>query len=160
MKLCFDSLEELQTFYEATFGEDGPADVKKPRRGRPRKDEQPAMSAPDPVMPPAQQAPPPPMSFQAPAAAPQAAPVGAGPFGAAGALPAGPSPEVTALVQRISTRADGAVASGQPADAVLQWFRGQVGAGAENATMDQIKTVFLAKLPQATLEFIAKSMNA
>jgi hypothetical protein len=69
-------------------------------------------------------------------------------------------PVVSGLVQRISARIDSALASGQPADAVLNWFRGQCGAEASAATMDQIKTVFLHKLAQPGLENIARLMNA
>jgi len=69
-------------------------------------------------------------------------------------------PVVTGLVQRISARIDSALASGQPADAVLTWFRGQCGAEAAAATMDQIKQVFLPKLAVPGLENIARLMNA
>lgn len=78
------------------------------------------------------------------------------------AFPGAPAadPVVAGLVQRIVARIDGAIASGQPADAVLGWFRGQCGAEAAGATMDQIKTVFLPKLAVPGLENIAKLMNA
>jgi hypothetical protein len=69
-------------------------------------------------------------------------------------------PVVAGLVQRIATRIDSAIDSGQPPDAVLNWFRGQCGAEASAATMDQIKTVFLHKLAVPGLENIAKLMNA
>jgi hypothetical protein len=79
-----------------------------------------------------------------------------------GGFPGAPviDPVVGALVGRIVTRIDSAIASGQPADAVLTWFRGQCGAEASAATMDQIKTVFLHKLQVPGLENIAKLMNA
>lgn len=69
-------------------------------------------------------------------------------------------PVVGGLVQRITARIDSAIANGQPADAVLNWFRGQCGAEASAASMDQIKTVFLHKLAVPGLENIAKLMNA
>lgn len=69
-------------------------------------------------------------------------------------------PVVAALVQRIVTRIDSAIAGGQPADAVLNWFRGQCGAEASAATMDQIRTIFLPKVAVPGLENIAKLMNA
>lgn len=72
----------------------------------------------------------------------------------------GPSPEVAALVQRISTRIDGLIQQGQPAADVLKWFQGQCGAEAANATMDQIKAHFLYKLPQPSLEDMAKLIAA
>jgi hypothetical protein len=73
--------------------------------------------------------------------------------------PAG-DPVVAGLVGRIVARIDSAIASGQPADAVLNWFRGQCGGEASAATMDQIKAVFLPKLAVPGLENIAKLMNA
>jgi hypothetical protein len=69
-------------------------------------------------------------------------------------------PVVAGLVQRINARIDSAIASGQAADAVLNWFRGQCGAEASAATMDQIKTIFLPKVAVPGLENIAKLMNA
>jgi len=79
-----------------------------------------------------------------------------------GGFPGAPAGDsvVAGLVQRIVARIDSAIASGQPADAVLNWFRGQCGAEAAAATMDQIKTVFLPKLAVPGLENIAKLMNA
>lgn len=65
-------------------------------------------------------------------------------------------PEIMALVGRVVAKIDGALASGQPADTVLNWFRGQCGPEAASATLDQIKTVFLAKLSQPALENIVK----
>lgn len=138
----FDSEEEFK------------ARIKNPRGGKGGdKDEsegQPASGvAPAPLMPPQQQ----------PGFAPQGQPAFAPP---SGGFPGAPAidPVVAGLVTRIATRIDGALASGQPADAVLGWFRGQCGAEAAGATMDQIKTVFLPKLSVAGLENIAKLMNA
>ena len=76
---------------------------------------------------------------------------------------AGPAPEVLALVARINARIDGAVASGQTVENVSTWFRGELikaGVDANNATLDQIKGVLLAKAPVPALEGIAKLMNA
>jgi len=125
------------------------ARIKNPRGGK--DDDAPATStAPAPLMPPHNPNPqfnpaPPPAAFTAPQVFPGA--------------PAG-DPVVAGLVQRIVARIDSAIASGQPADAVLNWFRGQCGAEAAAATMDQIKTVFLPKLAVPGLENIAKLMNA
>ncbi len=83
---------------------------------------------------------------------------GAGAFPAAAAPTV--APEVAALVQRIVTKLDAAIASGQPTDQVLAWFRGQCGPEAANFSMDQIKTVALPRLAQPGLENIAKLMNA
>jgi hypothetical protein len=93
---------------------------------------------------------------------PAAPPTFTPPQGFPSATAIGPvvDPVVAGLVQRIATRIDSALASGQPADSVLTWFRGQCGAEAAAATMDQIKTVFLPKLAVPGLENIAKLMNA
>ena len=126
--------------------------IKNPRGGKdddgPTVGQQGAAQAPAPIVP--------------PAAAFNPAPVPAAftpPQGFSGAQPAG-DPVIAGLVQRIVARIDGAIASGQPADAVLNWFRGQCGGEAAAATMDQIKTVFLPKLAVPGLENIAKLMNA
>lgn len=139
MKLCFDSIEEVKDFVGSLKG----------TRGKKGDDAEPqaANQAPAPLQPPAQQQP----AFNPPAQV-------AG-FPGAGAAP-GTDPAVHALVERIVKRIDGAIASGQPADAVLTWFRGQCGAEAANATMDQIKQSFLPKLAAPALENIAKLMNA
>lgn len=156
MKLCFESVDEVRDFVKnhlkgAGRGSKNAGDndegvtLAGPQGGQ----------APAPVMPPPNQAP----AFN-PGGAP--APQAFGGFPAAGA-PAGvggPSPEVQQIVQRINVRIDAAIASGQPQDAALGWFRGQCGAEAANATMDQIKQVFLPKLAMPQLEQIAKVMAA
>lgn len=122
-------------------------------------------AAPAPIMPP-----PGGQTFQPQGAGGQAfappAP-GAGPQGGAFPAPAvatfapQPDPAAVALVQRINTRVDAAVASGQ-ADAVLNWCRNQVVAvepGAGNFTLDQCKQAFY-KMTVPALENAAKLMNA
>jgi hypothetical protein len=149
MELTFSSIEEVKEFVKQLKGTRG---------GKGDKDDEPAPQnlAPAPLQPPAQ-------AFNPGGFAPPAAGAGqaaAGPF-AAGAPAV--APEVLALVGRITTRIDGALAAGQPADAALAWFRGEVtrhGHDASQATMDQIKTVFLSKLGVPALELIAKQMNA
>jgi hypothetical protein len=140
----FDSEEEFK------------ARIKNPRNrgGTDDGDGQATTQAPAPLQPSQQAQPtfnpaPPPAVFTPPAGFP----------GATAGAPVA-DPVVTGLVQRIVTRIDSAIASGQPADAVLNWFRGQCGAEASAATMDQIKTVFLHKLAVPGLENIAKLMNA
>jgi hypothetical protein len=129
------------------------ARIKNPRGGK-DDDGQPAgtTQAPPPLMPPQGQSTafnpaPPPAAFTPPQ------------FPGAAGQPT-VDPTVAGLVQRIVARIDSAIASGQPADAVLNWFRGQCGAEASAATMDQIKAVFLPKLAVPGLENIAKLMNA
>lgn len=126
--------------------------IKNPRGGKDGGEGQPTGNAPAPLMPPQQQT----TAFVPSASPPTAfAPPQPG-------FPSAPAvdPAVMGLVQRITARIDSAIASGQPADAVLGWFRGQCGAEAAAATMDQIKTVFLPKLAVPGLENIAKLMNA
>ena len=144
MKLCFDSIEEVKLFVGALKG----------TRGKGKGDEgdeggqtTTANQAPAPLMPPQGRQQP----FQPATFAPPANPFPQQPTG---------DPVVMGLVQRIVAKIDSAIASGQPADAVLNWFRGQCGAEASAATMDQIKTVFLHKLAVPGLENIAKLMNA
>lgn len=146
MKLCFDSIVEIREFVAALKGTRGKKDegddAATPGTG----------GAPAPLAPPKEQ---PGANFQTPPAQPSFTP----PAGFPGVGGAQPDP-TQAIVQRIVTRIDGAVASGQPADAVLTWFRSQCGAEAANATMDQIKANFLPKLAMPALENIAKLMNA
>jgi hypothetical protein len=141
----FDSEEEFK------------ARIKNPRKGGGSDDGsdtgQTTAQAPAPLAPPQTQQP-----FN-PAPAPAAFVPPQGFPGATAGAPVA-DPVVAGLVQRIVTRIDSAIAGGQPADAVLNWFRGQCGAEASAATMDQIKTVFLHKLQAPGLENIAKLMNA
>ena len=141
MKLCFDSIEEVKSFVASLKGTRGKKGEGDEAEG--------AAQAPAPLMPqnqPAFNPSPAPSTFQPPPNAFPGAPAG--------------DPVVAGLVARIVARIDSAIASGQPADAVLGWFRGQCGAEAAGATMDQIKTVFLPKLAAPGLENIAKLMNA
>lgn len=148
MKLCFESIEEVQEFVKRLKGTRG---------GKADKDDAETTgavttgAAPQPLMPPqGGQA----MGFPGTGAAfqpPQQQP----------SFPsAGVDPVVAGLVDRINKRIDGAIQSGQPADTVLTWFRSQCGAEAANATMEQIKGVFLPKLTVPALEQIAKLMAA
>lgn len=144
MKLEFESIEEVKEFVTKLKGTRG-------KGGKDDADEAPATGqVPAPLQPPQGQ------TFSPTAFAPQAA---AGAFPGPNAAPA-MDPAIATLVNRITTRIDGAVASGQPADQVLAWFRGQCGPEAANATMEQIKNVFLPKAAMPTLENIAKLMNA
>lgn len=130
-----------------------------------------AANVPAPALPPAGGS-----AMQAPVMQPTAgfpgatgfAPPAVGATQAGGAFPvaAAPAlvPEVQALVTRISNTVDNAIKGGQPAASVLQWFQGEcvkLGfAEAQNATLDQIKTLYLPKMNQSALENIAKLMNA
>jgi hypothetical protein len=149
MQLIFDSIEEVKAFVTQLKGTRGKG---KGDDGDDGAQTGPASNqAPAPLMPPQQQfnPAPPPATFTPP-------PVNPFPPQAQTAI----DPVIAGLVQRITARIDAAITSGQPADAVLNWFRGQCGAEASAATMDQIKNVFLHKLAAPGLENIAKLMNA
>jgi hypothetical protein len=141
MKLSFDSIEEVKEFVASLKG----------TRGKKGDTEDPP-SVPAPAQPPT-------TGF---VAGPQQAVFAPGPQ--APVTPAFPvatvDPAVASLVQRISTKLDAAIAGGQNADAALAWFRNRCGAEAANATMDQIKTVYLTKLSVPNLEETAKLMGA
>lgn len=145
MQLIFDSVDEVRTFVKNELkGQRGKKDDGEGDAGT-------AGSAPPLAMPPQQ--------GQQPAFNPQTAAF-TPPTAFPGGTPSNIDPATQAIVGRIVARIDGAIGSGQPADAVLTWFRGQCGAEAANATMDQIKQNFLPKLAMPTLENIAKLMNA
>lgn len=147
MRLSFDSIDEVKEFVKGLKGtRGGKGDAADEATGH----------APEPLKPPAGGAGFPGAGGFVPPGAGAGQTVG-GPFAAAAT---GPAPEVVALVNRISARIDGAIASGQGAGDVLTWFRGQCGAEAAQATMDQIKAVFLPKMAVPGLENIAKLMNA
>jgi hypothetical protein len=85
------------------------------------------------------------------------------PNNAGGGFPGGATgidPAVQGVVTRIVTKLDASLAAGNSADAALTWFRSHFGPEAAQATLDQIKQIFLARLPVAKLEDIAKMMGA
>ncbi|MEL7086871.1 MAG: hypothetical protein AAGL98_00265 [Planctomycetota bacterium] len=162
MKLCFDSIEEVKAFVGELKGtrggrkggsDDGEA---QPQAGQAPAPLNPPQGGPQAAMQPQQTT-----QFNPGAGFPGAAGASAG-FLGAGAP--GIDPNVQAVVQRIIVAMDGAIAKGQPAAAVLQWFQGEgVKAGvaeAQNATLDQIKGIVLPKMGLPALENIAKLMNA
>lgn len=75
--------------------------------------------------------------------------------GANGAAPPPTHPLVTAILARI----DGAVGSGQPAEAIVTWFRQQIGPDAANATLDQLKQVFIPRMTEVQLKQIAPQLG-
>jgi hypothetical protein len=133
MELKFSSVDEVKEFIKLLKGTRG---------GKGGDADEGTATAPAPLMPPA---------------------TGFNPGGMAPSFPgpgASVDPQISALVDRIVTKINGAVAGGQPADAVLTWFRGRCGPEAANATLDQIKGQFLAKLSVPHLEETAKLMGA
>jgi hypothetical protein len=59
------------------------------------------------------------------------------------------------LVAAILTRIDRAIMDGQPADNVVMWFRQQIGPDAKDATLEQIKQVFIPKMSEMQLTQLA-----
>jgi len=101
-----------------------------------------------------------PQQQQPPAAQPaqqQFAPPPGGFPGANGQMPS-PS-QVHPLVTAILARIDGAIQTGQSMDAIVTWFRQQIGPEAANATLDQIKQVFVPRMPEAQLKQIAQPLG-
>jgi hypothetical protein len=146
MRLSFDSIEEVKEFVKGLKGTRG---------GKNDAEETEVKgTAPAPLMPPAG-------GFAGPGAAAGFPGVAA----AGGAFPGGSAPQadpaVQAVVTRIVTKLDAALASGSSnPEGALTWFRSHFGPEAAQATLDQIKQVMLARLPVATLENIAKMMGA
>lgn len=143
----FDSMEEFESF--RTSG-------RKPRTKREEIDDAavaaPAAAQPAPAVTPAPSAaapPPAPQTFTPPPVA-----IHGFPSGNSGAPPA-PHPLVTAIIGKI----DGAIASGQQADAVIAWFRQQIGPDAAQATLDQIKSVFIPRMSEVQLRQIAPQLG-
>lgn len=141
MQLTFNSIEEVREFVKGLKG----------TRGGKNDD---AADAPAPINPPLQ---PTGTQFGAGSAGSfqgfgNPAPAGGSPFG-------GGAPAVHPLVGQIIARIDSAIASGQPPEAALGWFRSNLGPEAAQATMDQVKTVFLPRLASEQLAQIAKLMG-
>jgi hypothetical protein len=75
--------------------------------------------------------------------------------GSNGSAPAPSHPLVTAILARI----DGAVSSGQPSEAIVTWFRQQIGPDAANATLDQLRQVFIPRMTETQLKQIAPQLG-
>lgn len=171
--LQFDSLEEFDEFRGDNDG--GTATGEKPTRTRrSRKGADVGAQVPDPAPIPTGGLPGPETAAAIATQMPNA--ITAGPGGSvapstfavggfpgtapAGNVAPGPSEAVMNLVQRIGARMDAAIAGGHNANDALNWMRQQCGAEAAQATFDQIKQVYLPKLPESQLGEIAKLMAA
>jgi hypothetical protein len=160
MQLIFESVEEVRNFVKN--------ELKGARRGG-RDDG--ADDTPNPIMPNTQtagfgvQGGGQPAGFPGPGAQ-QAQPAGPGAAAfPAAAAPAntGIPPEALALTSRILGKAEEALKGGQPAESILNWFRtecAKIEPTAANATMDQIKTHFLPRMPMNVLQGFAQVMGA
>jgi hypothetical protein len=145
MKLEFNSIEEVKEFV---------AQLKGTRGKKGDSDGETGPLAPAPVMPTANPGGAP--AFQGPSAVQGFAPAAGAPFPAA----TGGDPAIATLVHRIGVGIDTQLARGSDPNNALTWFRQQCGPEAAAATMDQIKTVFLPRLPMPALENIAKLTGA
>jgi len=133
MKLCFDSIDEVKTFMAALKGTRGKG-----------KDEQAdeVAAAPvggQPVMPVIN------TGFTAPVAAVPGFP--------------GANSGTNPLVGQIIVKLDGALASGQNAEQITNWFRNLLGPDAAAATLDQIKQVFIPRLAEPQLKQLAQQVG-
>jgi len=158
MELKFFSIEEVKEFVTQLKGTRGGKNAKNEDEGN-ETGTAATGGAPAPILPPAGGA-----AFSpGPSGGAAAGAAGFPGQGSGSAFPAAGasvSPEVDALVKRIVVKIDGAVAGGQPVEAVAAWFRTQAGPEAANATLEQIKTVFLPKMPMAALQNVAQLMAA
>lgn len=99
---------------------------------------------------------PPPTQTATPAQGFQA-PGGASGFAPPNTAPAAPA--VHPLVPQIVAKIDGALQQGQPEVNVLGWLRQQLGPDTAQATMEQVKTVYLQKASEAVLKSIAQPLG-
>lgn len=148
MELKFFSIEEVKEFV---------ASLKGTRGGKKGDDaEEVKGNAPPPLPPPAHQT----QGF--PGSGGFVPPAG-GATQTGGAFPAAAAPnsapEAHPHVARIIAGIEKSLQGGTDVNNMLNWFRSQCGAEAANATLDQIKTVFIPKQSPAVLENIVKLMG-
>jgi hypothetical protein len=74
-----------------------------------------------------------------------------------GATP--PPQTVHPLVSAILNRIDGSIATGQTEEAIMAWFRQQIGPDAAQATLDQLKQIILPRMSEAQLRQIAPQLG-
>ncbi len=69
------------------------------------------------------------------------------------------APVVNPLVPQIIAKLDGAIATGQNAEQITQWFRNLLGPDAASATLDQIKQVFIPRLAEPQMKQLAQQVG-
>lgn len=139
----FDSMDEFEAFRVSG----------KKTRGKGQRDEEeapPAVQAGQPVMQPIG-------GQQGFAPAPSGAPAMHGFPGASAS--AQQTVQMHPLAVAIISKVEGALSNGQPSDAIVAWFRQQIGPDAANATLDQLKQVFIPRMPEAQLRQIAPQLG-
>lgn len=151
MKLTFDSIEEVKEFVISLKG----------TRGGKKGDDTDEVkgNAPAPIQPPANQT----LNTPGFLGSGGFAPPAGGATQAAAGFPAAAAPnsvqEAHPHVARIIAGIEKSLQGGTDVNNMLSWFRNQCGAEAANATLDQIKAVFIPKQSPATLEHIVKLMG-
>ena len=141
----FDSMEEFEAFRSS--GKKARSRIKEEEPVQ----EEVAQTAPEPVAPaPVAPTPTPPPGFTPPSTATVHNFPGSN---------SGSPPTVHPLVTAILARIDGALTTGQSTDAVVQWFRQQIGPDAANATLDQIKQIFIPRMSAERLEQLAPQLG-
>lgn len=159
--LEFDSYAEFEAYSGNGDGADAPD---KPKRGRRAKGTA-EVEAPNPVSVPDAAGPVTGTMAAMPVMTAPAPMVAGGGFPAPAATgflaPSGPTPEVSALHGRILSRIDEVLkgADEKAFNSALAWLREQCGPEAAQASMDQIKQVFLLRLSQQQLESVAKQIG-
>lgn len=79
--------------------------------------------------------------------------------GANGPNPPAQPQQLHPIAQAILAKIDGSLASGQTSDAIVAWFRQQIGPEAAQATFDQLKQVLIPRLSEAQLRQIAPQLG-
>jgi hypothetical protein len=165
MKLVFNGMEELRAFLAEVDG-DGSDDAAEAatgtRRKRKTKAEKEAEAAAAAAQPNATIAGPGAGQVGAQAAVttgfqppPTAAQGFAPPAGATGQQAPFGAPAVSPLVKAFIDKTEASVQAGQPIEAATGWWRQFIGPDAAQADWNQIKTVFLPRVPEANLKAIA-----
>jgi hypothetical protein len=69
------------------------------------------------------------------------------------------APQLHPIAAQILQKIDGSLASGQSPDAIVAWFRQQLGPEAANVTFDQLKQMLIPRIPEAQLKQIAPQLG-
>jgi hypothetical protein len=69
------------------------------------------------------------------------------------------APVVNPIVAAIHARIDGAVSTGQSVDDIVKWFRQQIGPEAAQATLDQIRNIFIPRMTEIQLKQLAPQLG-
>jgi hypothetical protein len=73
--------------------------------------------------------------------------------------PTPPPQQLHPIASAILAKIDGSIASGQTPEAIVAWFRQQIGPEAAQATFDQLKQVLIPRMQEAQLRQIAPQLG-